>query len=270
MPLKEAWSGPKGPPALSTEPILLDCVCWDWRKKKRLPEREDTSYRWAGGKPFQLRNRHSRYSSLTCEQNQSEPQTGNKICTITVIHCCFDKRLSVSDPLVCQEASLQYWHEGYENAWRALRQFNSVCCNLRAFRLTKSITQGCGARASLPHNTHNIHCFCVPLLERLNTEFLISWWRSCMHGCALHGFSFSAACPNLNAGRTDCSVLYESRRKEETTLCLCLYQTLSQDPGKMGITFWFSIKLCPGAMFCLYKNLWLTEQSFGASAQILA
>lgn len=46
-----------------------------------------------------------------------------------------------------------------------------VRCNLRAFRLTKSITQSCGACASQPHNTH---CFFLSLLDGPNTNLLIT------------------------------------------------------------------------------------------------
>lgn len=51
-----------------------------------------------------------------------------------------------------------------------------VRCNLKAFRLTKSITQSCGACAFHPHNNH---CFCL----------LLCWLSGrigCMHGCLFH------------------------------------------------------------------------------------
>lgn len=52
---------------------------------------------------------------------------------------------------------------------QATVQFH-VRCKLRAFRLTKSITQRRGACASHPHNTH---CFCLSLLDGPNTHLLI-------------------------------------------------------------------------------------------------
>lgn len=50
---------------------------------------------------------------------------------------------------------LQYWQGVMRKpeGLHAAIQFH-VRCNLRAFRLTKSITQSCGACASHPHNTH--------------------------------------------------------------------------------------------------------------------
>lgn len=52
-----------------------------------------------------------------------------------------------------------------------------VRCILRAFRLTKSITQSCGACASHPHDTH---CFCLLQLDGTNTHLLISGRNRCM------------------------------------------------------------------------------------------
>lgn len=98
-------------------------------------------------------------------------------CAITAICSCFDKSLSAWVLPVCQGACCNIGRGLWECRWspRVTIQFH-VQCNLGAFRLTKSITQSCGAWAS---HSYNSHCFCLLFLDEPKTDLLVSGWNSC-------------------------------------------------------------------------------------------
>ncbi len=126
-----------------------------------------------------------------------------------------------------------------------------VRCNLGAFRLTKSITQSCGACASHPHNTH-----CLLLLVGPNTHLPISERNGCTHGCLFHmrsTFELSSVCSLKRSSEVRLELLVRStpvsKRSRQD-----LKRTMFQGPVKAGMNFSSLIKLCPGASLCLERH----------------
>lgn len=176
------------------------------------------------------------------------------ICT------CLDKGVSASVPPVCQEVCCSIGRGlRMRNACRAARR-NSIPCalHLRAFRLTKSITQSCGACASHPHNTH---CFCLPPLDGPNTHLLISGRNACTHGCLFHmcsTFELSSVRSSKRSSEVRHDLLVQSppvsTKNRQDLKSLHLKQTVFQGPVKAGMNFSSLIKLCPGASLCLERH----------------
>lgn len=179
------------------------------------------------------------------------PKDGEQ-CAITAICTCFDKGLSALVPPVCQGACCNIGRGLWECRWssRVTIQFH-VQCNLGAFRLTKSITQSCGAWAS---HSYKSHCFC--LLFSGWTKYRLAGkqekWLLFSHTCPLQLYSAWSLKKSLEVRHELLLQSHNAGSKGPEEL-VSKTDNVSR-PSKKRSYFTSSILLCPGARLCSERH----------------